>query len=192
MGFCKNYTEFRLENHFHYVGVRFLPTIFPQLFKISASELSNKFQLLQSVIPRVSDFISENFKVGLSSKQIVKVFDDYFFDLIANADFNEDSRLYDAINMILNNFGVINIEADINTGVSPRQLRRMFKHYIGDTPKSFSKVVRFQNILKAKPSNQSLRKNKLFFNLGYFDQAHFIKEFKNFYGVTPSKAFGRS
>ena len=27
--------------------------------------------------------------------------------------------------------------------------------------------------------------------LGYYDQAHFIKEFKNFYGVTPSKAFGR-
>ena len=30
-----------------------------------------------------------------------------------------------------------------------------------------------------------------FYENGYYDQAHFIKEFKNFYGVTPSKAFGR-
>ena len=79
----------------------------------------------------------------------------------------------------------------MNTGVSQRQLRRLFEFYIGDTAKTFAKVVRFQNILRAKPSSQSLRQNKLFFDVGYYDQAHFIKEFKNFYGVTPSKAFGR-
>lgn len=86
---------------------------------------------------------------------------------------------------------MVDIENDLNTGISSRQLRRLFDFYIGDTAKTFSKVVRFQNILRANPSSQSLRQNKLFFDVGYYDQAHFIKEFKNFYGVTPSKAFGR-
>ncbi|MEL6924825.1 MAG: helix-turn-helix domain-containing protein, partial [Bacteroidota bacterium] len=77
---------------------------------------------------------------------------------------------------------------ELNTGISPRQLRRLFKFYIGDTPKTFCKVVRFQHILKAKHSRQSLRHNKLFYDLGYYDQAHFIKDFKHLYGLTPGDA----
>jgi AraC-like DNA-binding protein len=52
-------------------------------------------------------------------------------------------------------------------------------------------VVRFQNILKAKPSNQNPKHQDLFFDLGYYDQSHFIKEFKKFHGVTPNQAFGK-
>ncbi|MET2984426.1 AraC family transcriptional regulator [Aureibaculum conchae] len=191
MGFCKKFTEFSLDNEFHYVGIRFLPTAFPQLFKIDASKLSNQFQPIQNVSKPFSDFISNSFKSNIDSERIIKLLDHLLVETINKNDFNNDNRLYNAINIILDNFGVVNLESDIDTGISPRQLRRLFKYYIGATPKSFSKVVRFQNILKAKPSTQSLRKNKIFFDLGYFDQAHFIKEFKNFYGVTPSKAFGR-
>ncbi|WP_346770839.1 DUF6597 domain-containing transcriptional factor, partial [Flavobacterium filum] len=42
MGFCKKYTEFPLDNYFHYIGIRFLPTMFPALFKVNAKELSNR------------------------------------------------------------------------------------------------------------------------------------------------------
>lgn len=191
MGFCKKFTEFPLDNSFNYVGIRFLPTIFPQLFRIKASELSNRFEKLSNVVPKVSTFISDNFHNQLTPGQIQKTFDIYFINLIENTTFDNDGRLYNAIEKILLEFGVVNIEQDLDTGISQRQLRRLFEFYIGDTAKTFAKVVRFQNILRAKPSSQSLRQNKLFFDVGYYDQAHFIKEFKNFYGVTPSKAFGR-
>ena len=117
--------------------------------------------------------------------------DAYFLEILENSSFDHDARLYGAIEIILQKSGVVDIESDLNTGISSRQLRRLFEFYIGDSAKTFSKIVRFQNILKAKPSSQSLRQNKLFFNVGYYDQAHFIKEFRNFYGVTPGKAFGR-
>ena len=191
MGFCKQYTEFPLDHAFHYVGVRFLPTVFPQVFKVDASELSNQFQHLKHISESTSDFIIGNFHKNLASEKITQRLNDYFLSLINVSEFDDDKRLYQAINLILDNYGVINLETDVSTGLSQRQLRRLFKYYIGDTPKSFSKVVRFQNILKAKPSTQSLKQNKLFYDLGYYDQAHFIKDFKNFYGVTPSKAFGR-
>ncbi len=112
-------------------------------------------------------------------------------NLLKSIKFNDDSRLYESINIILKNSGVLNTETELDTGISSRQLRRLFQFYIGDTAKVFSKVVRFQNILRAKPSTQSLRQNKLSFDAGYYDQAHFIKEFKIFYGVTPGKVFGR-
>jgi AraC-like DNA-binding protein len=191
MGFCKTYTEFALSPSFHYTGVRFLPTMFPQLFHINASELSNRFEMLQAVVPDLANYIQTHFTAQQTQTEIKDLLDTYFLKQLNKASFNFDNRLYDALQLILKHDGVISIEKDLNTGISPRQLRRLFEFYIGDSAKTFSKVVRFQQILRAKPSTQSLRKNKLFFDAGYSDQAHFIKEFKYFYGVTPSKAFGR-
>mgnify|MGYP001794336744 FL=1 len=191
MGFCREYTEFELDSSFHYIGIRFLPTMFPQLFKVDASLLSNRFEHLTAVVPNTAAYISSHFSPEQSLHEIQELLDSWFLTIITKTDFDSDNRLYEAIHIILQNSGVINVQTDLNTGISPRQLRRLFKFYIGDSAKTFSKVVRFQYILRAKPSGQSLRENKLFYDVGYYDQAHFIKEFKNFYGVTPSKAFGR-
>jgi len=191
MGFCKKFTEFPLDHTFNYVGLRFLPTMFPQFFRINAMELSNRYEHLQLVVPYLSNFISNSFNEKQKPEEIKVLLDNYFLELIKKIEFDNDNRLYNAIDIILQNFGVLDVEKDLNTGVSQRQLRRIFEFYVGDTAKTFSKVIRFQNILRAKPSKQSLRENKLFFDAGYYDQSHFIKEFKNFYGVTPSKAFGR-
>ena len=191
MGFCKKYTEFPLDNSFHYIGIRFFPTIFPLLFNVDAKELSNRFERLEVVENETSKFITNNFTGNDEFDKIKSKFDSYFIGIIKNATNDLDSRFKNALNIILKNFGVVNVQSDLDVGLSQRQLRRYFEYYVGDTAKTFSQVVRFQNILNAKPSTQSLTQNKVFFDLGYYDQAHFIKEFKNFYGVTPNKAFGR-
>lgn len=191
MGFCKKFTEFPLGKTFNYFGIRFLPTMFPQLFKVNALTLSNRFEHLQNVVPGLSRFIAAHIHADQNPDQIKALLDQHLLTIVSKQHFDNDSRLYNAIDIILRKSGVVNIETDIDTGISQRQLRRLFEYYIGDTPKTFSKVVRFQNILRAKPSTQSLRHNKLFFDVGYYDQAHFIKEFRHFYGVTPAKAFGR-
>lgn len=189
MGFCNSFTEFTLDNTFNYIGIRFLPTMFSQLFKVNAKELSNKAEPLENVVPPISTFIKNKLSYRFTLENIKTLLDHYFLSHTGNTEFNIDKRLYGALEMILKSLGTINIEKDLDTGISPRQLRRLFEFYIGDTAKSFSKVVRFQNILRAKPSSQSLRENKLFFDAGYYDQAHFIKEFKSLYGLTPGKAF---
>lgn len=191
MGFCKRYTQFPLGKSFHYVGVRFLPTTFPQLFRVNAAELSDRFEPLVNVVPDLSGFIAGRFHAGTTTDELRSLLDGYFTGLVERTPFDDDGRLYRAIEVILKKSGVVNVEKDLDTGISPRQLRRLFEYYIGDTAKTFAKVVRFQNVLRAKPSSQSLRHNELFWGEGYYDQSHFIKEFKAFYGVTPSKAFGR-
>ena len=189
MGFCKKYTEFPLQNTFNYIGIRFLPTMFPLIFGFNASELSNRFESLNKIEAKTAEFIEQKINISQNLEEIKTLFDDYFQNKIKNTPFSIDKRLYDAMEIILKNFGVVNIKTDLNTGISQRQLQRLFKYYIGDSPKTFCKVVQFQNILRAKPSNQSLKANKLFYDIGYYDQAHFIKDFKNFYGITPTKAF---
>lgn len=189
MGFCRQYTEFPLGHSFHYIGIRFLPTMFSQIFNVNAAELSDRFERLDLISLSTSEFISDHIANDHSFFQIKNILDSYFVNRLSGATLNFDNRLYKAITLILRNSGALIIEKDLDIGISSRQLRRLFDFYIGDTPKTFSKVVRFQRILSAKPSRQSLREMKYFFDWGYYDQTHFIKEFKTFYGITPTMAF---
>ncbi len=191
MGFCRKYTEFSLSSSFHYVGIRFLPSMFTQLYGIDASLLSDKYLELRDVIPALYNVLSEEVDGVSGFSQWVERVNERLEFYAANITIDVDNRFYDALDIILNCQGVLSVEKDLRTGLSPRQLRRVFNYYLGTTPKTFGKVVRFQNILRAKPSTQSLRQNKLFYDIGYYDQAHFIKEFKSLYGVVPSVAFGR-
>ena len=73
---------------------------------------------------------------------------------------------------------------------SERQLRRKFHKHIGVSPKMFCRIVRFKQALKAlrRPARTPLLDIAL--DAGYYDQAHFIHDFKRFYGDTPSALQG--
>ncbi len=189
MGFYRKYTTFSIGTEFDYVGIRFLPAAFPLLFNINAHSLSNKSQHLMTVLPEFSKWIASELHAQLPLKKMIVKLDFKLSQLNAHKALNIDKRFFDALNQIFQCKGNLDTETDLKTGLSPRQLRRKFNQYIGTTPKAFSNVVRFQHILNAKPSNQCLKENKLYFDVGFFDQAHFIKNFKTFYGVTPSEAF---
>lgn len=186
MGFSNAYVQFPLGRMFHYIGIRFLPTMFPQCFGIDASELTNRFEHLGAVIPGLAQFISEQFGPDQELEQITQTLDTYFLRALANTAFDNDPRLYEAIGTILRNSGNTAIESGLQTGISPRQLRRLFTYYIGDSAKNFSKIVRFQAVLR---HTRHQDERFPFLDHGYYDQAHFIKEFRHFYGTTPGKAF---
>ncbi len=189
MGFCRKYTEFPIGKEFDYIGIRFLPTAIPFLFGVNAKILSNQSQALQNVLPDFSKWINSEIKSEDSFSYIAEALAEKIVEYSINLSIQYDHRFLDAVNLIFQMKGYLDTEKDLNTGLSPRQLRRVFNFYIGTTAKSFSNVVRFQYILNAKPSKQSLKENKLYYDVGFFDQAHFIKNFKTYYGVTPSEAF---
>lgn len=66
------------------------------------------------------------------------------------------------------------------------KFERNFKRFTGLSPKKYSKLIRFRNIL-----DLGLQKPwaDFIFDLGFYDQAHFIKEFKKFIGITPHRYF---
>ncbi|GIJ95507.1 transcriptional regulator [Capnocytophaga stomatis] len=188
MGFCKSYTEFPLGNQFNYVGVRFLPSAFPLIFKQDAKELSNNDIRLDLVLSDLATFIVQKFSNTQNLQQIKNKLDTFFIKFLEKADFSIDNRFSKALEIILKSRGNTRILRDLDTGISPRHLRRLFEFYIGDTAKTFSQVVRFQSFMNNKISIQNTD-NQLFYDMGYYDQSHFIKEFKTFYGGTPSKVF---
>ena len=188
MGFCRKFVQFPIGKEFDYIGIRFLPSAFPHVFGVNAKILSNQSQELGKVFPNFSRWINSQIKASDSFERITNILNDRIFEILNNQSVRFDKRFLSALNLIFQKNGYLDTEKDLDTGLSPRQLRRIFNFYIGTTAKSFSNVVRFQHILNAKPSTQSLRENKLYFDVGFFDQAHFIKNFKTYYGVTPSEA----
>lgn len=189
MGFCRKFVQFSIGREFDYIGIRFLPSAFPHLFGIDAQALSNQSQELNKILPYFSEWINSEIKPTDSFENITRKLNEKIIGFSKNQDIHYDHRFLDSLRLIFQKNGYLNTENDLNTGLSPRQLRRIFNFYIGTTAKSFSNVVRFQYILNSKPSKQSLKENKLYFDVGFFDQAHFVKNFKTYYGVTPSEAF---
>ncbi len=190
MGFCKRFEQFPIGKEFDYIGIRFLPSTFTLLFGIAAKSLTNQSLELREVLPDFSEWIATKIKPSDSFKKIVRLLNQKLLESLKNQEIQHDPRFLNSLKLIFLKKGNLDTEKDINTGLSPRQLRRVFNFYLGTTAKSFSNVMRFQHILNAKPSRQSLKENKLYYDVGFYDQAHFIKSFKTFYGVTPQQAFG--
>jgi AraC-like DNA-binding protein len=70
-------------------------------------------------------------------------------------------------------------------GITSRYLNKIIYRHTGLTPISFNKIRRFQFSLKLIAKNDQPL-TAIAYDCGYFDQAHFIKDFKSFTGLTPS------
>ena len=80
------------------------------------------------------------------------------------------------------------IKAILKDDVSKRrQLEREFKGKIGISPKQLAKVIRLQSALKRILNRQSETLTEIAYESEYYDQAHFIRDFKEFTGTTPRK-----
>jgi AraC-like DNA-binding protein len=70
---------------------------------------------------------------------------------------------------------------------SVRQLQRGFQRDVGATPKFFARTVRFEQAQRRLMLEPESELTGVAYDCGYFDQAHFIKEFRAFTGKTPSE-----
>ncbi len=70
------------------------------------------------------------------------------------------------------------------TGYSPRQLSRLFREGAGMGAKAFAQVLRVNAAVRRLQAGESSL-TRLAQELGYYDQAHFIHDFKRVAGVTP-------
>lgn len=71
------------------------------------------------------------------------------------------------------------------SGLSRKRFIRLFRDEVGQTPKLFSRIRRFQELLRIVESGRRVDWAELALMCGYFDQAHFIHDFRAFSGLNP-------
>jgi AraC-like DNA-binding protein len=72
-------------------------------------------------------------------------------------------------------------------GISSRHFKELFRQQTGLTPKAFQRVRRFQHVLQTMRNRTAQQGADLAADCGYYDQAHFIHDFKHFSGLTPGE-----
>lgn len=73
------------------------------------------------------------------------------------------------------------------SGYSQKQFIHLFKRDVGLTPKAFQRIQRFHEILPLVLEKRELSWADISYECGYYDQSHFIREFKGFSGHSPAQ-----
>jgi AraC-like DNA-binding protein len=95
-----------------------------------------------------------------------------------------------AVQALLQANGQITVdELSLQLHTHRRQLERKFSAAIGMSPKQLSKIIRLQTALKKLSGLQYESLTALAHESGYYDQAHFIKDFREFTGMSPKQFF---
>lgn len=71
-------------------------------------------------------------------------------------------------------------------GITPKHLITQFDRFVGLKPKLCERIGKFQGVLHSIHQDQCIDWAHLAVSCGYYDQSHFIKEFKAFSGLNPS------
>jgi len=101
---------------------------------------------------------------------------------------NEFDRVEHAIKIIENSKGknkTQNTAHEVCLGI--KQFERIFSKYVGINPKKFASIIRLQNVIQIN-SKDKRSLSQIAIDSGYYDQSHFIHDFKSLTGLTP-KAF---
>jgi AraC-like DNA-binding protein len=116
-----------------------------------------------------------------SAKSALRILQDALLKQTERKDFRLNARVTTAARMMIAANGAVRIDDVAKTaGTSARNLERLFETHVGTTPKRFARVLRFQ-----ATANQILYGGNA--DLGFFDQAHMIKDFVTFAGTTPGQ-----
>jgi AraC-like DNA-binding protein len=162
------------------MGVKFRPTALTRLFSMDMYSLTDKVVGLEIV---ESD---DAFHKRLSILSHHDRIDHFHHALEAYFSSAEPAGVVDrAVEIIVQNQGIITVsQLAAKVGAGERQLERLFKRYVGISPKMYARTIRFNYIF----DNVKVEKDWMTIveKSGFYDQPHFSKDFKSFTGEEPS------
>jgi AraC-like DNA-binding protein len=174
-----------------YVGMKFMTIQFSSyglsyLKKIPAHELLDTLSHLDVIFSASEiDRISTRLKESKSITDKFAILEMFISKKIGLPEV--DPRLPYAL-QFLNSEHSISIDAlSQSLCISNRGLQKLFKKHIGMSPAYYRKIIRFNKAVQLLSNNSENSLTQISYACGYFDQAHFIKDFREFGGVSPSE-----
>lgn len=180
----KNYT-LHLQGKIAMVGGVLKPTAVFNFFNIPMYGFTGERVSFSEIDRNEGEKISqlvENVK-GVDDR--VAIIEDYFMNLLTISHFATE-EIINAANKIYDLQGRLNVQELIqDLPMSRRTFERKFLNEVGVSPKIYAKIRRFGNTCRLMAGKREVNLMDILHEGGYYDQSHFIKDFKYFSGRTP-------
>lgn len=178
------------------VGVKFWPQSLHSLLGVALSELDEKVVALRDLqLPWLQDLELALF--GARSEAVIKATLDRAFERSSLG--QHPNPLLDlSLQRIFAARGNLSVDDILRrTGCHYRTLEKQFKQHVGLSPKTLAKIIRFKHVMHAlhaanQPGATTRLRDLSVQDFGFYDQSHFIKEFRYFTGATPTGFLSQS
>ena len=167
-------------------AVRFYPYGFANFVTIPIKNLVNKETPIELLFgEKTAKKLEKSIIQATDNKQRIEIIENFLLEKL-NAKTTIDKIVKTTIDTLFLTKGSASINNVLKEDLSKRrQLERKFQKLIGISPKQLAKVVRLQTALNILLNKESKSLTEIAYKSDYYDQAHFIKDFKEFTGTTP-------
>jgi len=169
------------------VGVHFKPWGISPFLDVPATELRNRWLPVDAVWHRwLERFRNQIGDMSSANKTLVALEEELRWRLAEAPRRGLDLVQHTGALLEACHGGVpVSVLAD-GAAVSANHLTAQFKCHIGVTPKRMARIYRFARLILSVDTLRAVDWPELALTAGYFDQAHFIREFEDFTGHTPT------
>lgn len=166
------------------IGISFKANVANSLFQVPASELSGRSVNWSDLDAESSlhDLLIE----AKSEQEMIHLLEAYIAVKLKNYDL-DDFSAYISQSLIHQPYFGINDSLLSTTNLSRRRIEQRFLASTGVSMGLFLRKTRFDSAIDFLCQNNSKTLTHIGIDLGYYDQAHFSREFKTFAGITPKK-----
>lgn len=168
------------------IGVHFKPGGAFPFFKMPAGELHNLHVSLEDLWGHEAGLLRERLLEAQTPENKFQVLEECLLEQACRP--LERHRAVDCALGLFRNIHTSPAMADVSDqiGISSRHFIQLFSNEVGLTPKLFARVRRFQQVLQQIRTGSDFSWADMAAGCGYFDQAHFIHDFKEFSGINPT------
>jgi AraC-like DNA-binding protein len=172
-------------------GVKFKPAGFHPFAKTPVSTFTDRTIDAATVFGEAATDLYARVRSEADDTAMIQMVERFLCDLLPPRD--EHVTLINTIVADIMGHREITKVDDIvsRSGLNKRQLQRLFSQYVGVSPKWIIQRYRLHEAVERLAPGDAVDWAQLAVDLGYFDQAHFIKDFKALVGKSPT-AYARS
>lgn len=174
----KSVDEFRL------LGVEFRPTAFYRLFHQNVEVFTDRMTEFADAFPQFATDLENRLNPAQPIDHLIAAIEEYLRNLLPQA--LETPVVDTAVAKITERQGLVTVDKlAARTGYSSRQLNRYFVEAVGIPPKHYAKVVQIHSVISAMHAGDTGLIQALSLEFGYFDHAHFIRDFQRLVQSNP-------
>lgn len=168
------------------VGIKMRPGWAYPLLRTSCNELTGCRATARDIWPEATASYLEQVADASSPEQRLRLLEQLLLTRVGTKT-NENRDVCRALDVIGTTRGKTSIDSVVaGLDVGARQLEREFHRQVGLTPSRMCQIVRIQHALELARSQIKPNWSRIAFECGFFDQAHFIRQFKSVTGLSPN------